>query len=80
MLKNDKAPAAVRDLNYGKLNRSQKLEAQRIVLRHYFSRYDNTPADIAFVTLYKLSVVTRILAIHIVPGADLRALKKDSLK
>jgi hypothetical protein len=80
MLKNDKAPAAVRDLNYGKLNRGQKLQAQRIVLRHYFSRYDNTPGDISFITLYKESVVTRVLAIHITPGADLVALKKEYLR
>lgn len=75
-----KAPEDARDMNYGSMNRAQKLVAREIVLTHYFSRWDNSPSDIAFLTGYKKSAVENIIYKTIVPGVNLVELKKQYKK
>jgi hypothetical protein len=59
-----------------KMTKEQRKHVDFIVMNDYFTNEINTPAAIEKRTGVKFSTITWFLRNHIIPGADLKELKK----
>ncbi len=75
----DHSKISIRELGNSKLTDLTKLQRKILVdkvLHIYFTSQENTPSAISTALGFKHQLVKRILDIHIVQGADLKAMRR----